>query len=59
MKDCKVTIISVLASDQKALVDVQKKLNQWMTTGLLRKYTTDATATHIVYNICTRKKALE
>lgn len=57
MKNCKITIISVLASDEKALVDVQKKLNQWMTTGLLRKYTTDCTATHIVYNICCYKKA--
>jgi len=57
MKNFKVKIISVLASDQEALAAVQKKINQWITTGLLKKYNMHTAAEYIVFNICLNKEA--
>lgn len=53
----KVKIFSVLASDNESITGVQTKLNQWITTGLLKKYEMHTTATHIVFNICLKKEA--
>jgi hypothetical protein len=57
MKDSKVIIESIEASDASALTAIQKKINQWITVGLLRKYTVNTTNSHIIFNICIRKKA--
>lgn len=57
MKNCKIQIITVLGTDQKALTAVQQKLNQWATTGLLRKYKTDVVGDHLVFHICLKKEA--
>lgn len=57
MKDCKLQIITVQGADQEGLTAVQKKLNQWVTTGLLRKYKTDVVGDHIVFHICLKKEA--
>jgi hypothetical protein len=57
MKNRKVLIETILASDQVGLTAMQKKLNQWMTVGLLVKYEMHTTATHIVFNICVKKEA--
>jgi|3_EtaG_2_1085321.scaffolds.fasta_scaffold26568_5 hypothetical protein len=57
MKNFKVKMFSVLASDTKAITVVQTKLNQWITTGILKKYEMHTTATHLIFNICLNKKA--
>lgn len=56
MKTLKVKIIAVLASDEKALTAVQQKLNQWMTTGMLKKYEMQTSAEHVIFNICLHKE---
>jgi hypothetical protein len=53
----KVKIVSIKADEQDAITAIQTKLNQWNTTGLLRKYEMHTTATHIVFNICLKKEA--
>ena len=55
MKNFKVKIIAVPASDAKAITDVQQKLNQWITTEKLRKYKVVTTSEHIVFHICLHK----
>lgn len=57
MKNRKVLIESISGDDQKALTDMQKKLNQWMTTELLVKYEMHTTSTHVIFNICLKKEA--
>lgn len=51
MKDYKVLIESVLASDQKALTAIQMKINQWITTGILKKYDIHTAGDYIIFNI--------
>ncbi len=53
----RVLIESVDASDEKAIKDIQQKLNQWKTTKLLVKYEMHTTATHVVFNICLLKSS--
>ena len=57
MKNHKVLIETILASDQVGLTAMQKKLNQWITVELLVKYEMHTTATHIIFNICVKKDA--
>ena len=56
MKNFKVKIIAVQASDAKAITDVQQKLNTWITTGMLKKYNMHTAAEHIVFNILMHKE---
>lgn len=51
----KVEIVSIEASDADALTDVQKKINQWITIGILAKYEIHTTSTHVIFNICRKK----
>ena len=37
------------------LIDIQKKLNQWLTTGLLVKFKSQATEQGVLYEIILRK----
>ena len=53
----KVKIFSVKAEDNSSLTSVQTKINQWITTGLLKKYEMHTTATHIVFNVLLKKEA--
>jgi hypothetical protein len=53
----KVIIECILASDAKAITQMQAKINTWMTTSLLVKYELHTTATHVVFNICMKKEA--
>lgn len=53
----KVKIFSVLADDNASITGVQTKINQWITTGLLKKYEMHTTATHIIFNVCLKKEA--
>ena len=57
MKDYKVLIESVLASDQKALTAIQMKINQWITTGILKKYDIHTAGDYIIFNILKKKEA--
>tara|TARA_R110000751_G_scaffold129763_1_gene231720 strand:+ start:240 stop:416 length:177 start_codon:yes stop_codon:yes gene_type:complete len=57
MENYRVDIMSVPCDDQKAIIAVQQKINQWITIGLLSKYEMHTTATHIVFNICKKKEA--
>ena len=53
----KVKIFSVLASDNTSITAVQTKINQWITTGLLKKYEIHTTGTHVIFNVCLKKEA--
>jgi len=57
MKDNRVIIESVEASNASALTAIQKKINQWMSVGLMNKYTIHTTNTHVIFNICLKKEA--
>jgi len=57
MKNTRVQIFSVPCNEAEAITAVQKKINQWLTTGLLIKYEMHTTATHIVFNVALRKEA--
>jgi hypothetical protein len=57
MKNKKMVIESVLASDAKALTAIQKKINQWMTVGLFIKVQIHSTNEYVVYHICLKKEA--
>lgn len=53
----KIKIFSVKAEDNSSLTAVQTKINQWITTGLLKKYEMHTTATHVIFNVCLKKEA--
>tara|TARA_Y100000389_G_C17424790_1_gene498913 strand:+ start:475 stop:648 length:174 start_codon:yes stop_codon:yes gene_type:complete len=53
----RVDIITVAGDNQAELTKVQTKINQWITTGLLKKYEMHTTATHIIFNIARKKEA--
>jgi hypothetical protein len=52
----KIQLFSISADDAQELALMQKKLNTWITTGLLKKYQVHTTATHVIFNICLTKK---
>jgi len=51
-----VKIISVPCDSEEQIMAVQRKLNQWKTTELLKKYEIHTTSTHIVFNVCIEKE---
>lgn len=55
MKNSKVLIETIQVADTKAMKEMQKKLNQWMTTGKLRKYEIVPFGAIAVFNICLNK----
>jgi len=57
MKDLRIDIECILATDSVNLTKVQAKINQWMTKGELVKYEIHTTNTHVVFNICRKKSA--
>jgi len=57
MKNYRVVIESIDASNAPALAAMQKKINQWMTIELLSKYSIHTTNTHVIFNICLKKEA--
>lgn len=52
----KIQIFSIPADDVEELASMQKKLNTWITTGLLKKYQVHTTSTHVIFNVCLTKK---
>lgn len=53
----KVLIESISASDSKAVTEMQKKINQWITAGILKKYHIYTTSEYIVFNILKKKES--
>ncbi len=51
----KIKLISIASDDAKGLTGVQQKINQWMTTGILKQYEIHTTGTHVIFNICLTK----
>lgn len=47
-------IIQAVSLDE--LPEMQKKINQWLTTGLLLKYQMHVVGDKIVFNICLKKE---
>ena len=57
MTNFKIRVFSVLADDETSITGVQAKINQWITTGLLKKYDVHTTATHVIFNVLLNKEA--
>ena len=57
MKNIRVDIITVPSNDQKQLTVVQQKINQWITTGVLKKFQIHTTATDVIFNIARLKES--
>jgi hypothetical protein len=55
--DYKVYIVSILASNSQALTQMQVKINQWITTGILKKYEIHTTGEYVVFNVLKNKEA--
>ena len=53
----RVLIETVVSTDNKSLTDIQKKINQWITTGLLVKYEIHTAGNNVVFNICLKKSS--
>jgi hypothetical protein len=56
MENIRIDIITVPSNDQKKLTDVQQKINQWLTTGVLKKFQIHTTATDVIFNIARLKE---
>ena len=53
----RVDIFSISASDSKGLMQMQTKLNQWMTSKSLVKYEIHTTGEYVIFNVCRKKEA--
>lgn len=51
----KVEIVSIESTNADGITAIQKKINQWITTGILAKYEIHTTSTHVIFNICCKK----
>lgn len=56
MEDITTIELMVPCDDQKAITEVQKKINQWRSTGYIVKYRVIGSATTFLYDICRYKK---
>jgi hypothetical protein len=52
----RVDIFSINASDKTALMQMQTKLNQWLTAKTLIKYEIHTTNDCIIFNVCRKKE---
>ena len=52
----RVDIYSFLASDAKELMKMQTRLNQWITSGSLKKYQIHTAGEYIIFNVCRAKE---
>jgi len=48
----RVDIYSFLASDAKELIQMQTRINQWLTAGTLKKYEIHTAGDYIIFNVC-------
>ena len=49
-------IFSIPASDAKALMQMQVKLNQWLTAKTLKKYEIHTCGEYVIFNVCRAKE---
>ena len=54
-KNYRVDLVLIRVDDQKALTQVQSQINQWITKGELKRFTTELSVTHILFQICRLK----
>jgi hypothetical protein len=52
----RVDIFSISASDAKALMQMQTRLNQWLTADTLIKYDIHTTSEYVIFNVCRKKE---
>jgi hypothetical protein len=52
----RIDLFSVLASDAKALMQMQTRLNQWLTAGTMKKYDVHTTGEYVIFNVCRTKE---
>jgi hypothetical protein len=52
----RVDIYSFLASDAKELMKMQTRINQWITSGTLKKYEIHTAGEYIVFNVARLKE---
>ena len=52
----RVDIFSINASDKTALMQMQTKLNQWLTAKSLVKYEIHTAGEYIIFNVCRKKE---
>ena len=57
MENYRVDIWTVPVGDQTKLSACQKKINNWCTTGTLKKYEMIATGGYVIFNICRKKES--
>jgi hypothetical protein len=52
MAKYKVQFVKIAISDDKAIADMQKKINTWLTTGIVKKYEIHPIGNYLFFNIC-------
>jgi hypothetical protein len=52
----RVDIYSFLASDAKELMKMQTRINQWITSGTLKKYEIHTAGEYIIFNVARLKE---
>jgi hypothetical protein len=52
----RIDIFCIEATDAKELTKMQTRLNQWLTSGTMKKYQIKTTSTHIIFNVCRLKE---
>jgi hypothetical protein len=55
----KTVFIEVPCGNAEALIKAQTKINQWTTTGLLKKFDTHSTGTHWLFQVLLIKQEQE
>ena len=48
----KVQFVKIHISDDKGIADMQKKINTWLTTGIVKKYEIHTVGDYLFFNIC-------
>ena len=51
----KVILKTILVTDSENLTKMQQTINQWITTGKLKKYKTTGCGQHILFELCVYK----
>ncbi len=52
----RVDIFSISASDSKGLMQMQTRLNQWLTADTLIKYDIHTAGEYVIFNVCRKKE---
>ena len=55
----KTVLLEAQCGDEKKIREIQTKLNQWTTIGLMVKFTTHSSATHWMWQVLLKKEKEE